>query len=85
MSSGIPTRSYQNQHTQLQRIARKMKCHIVTNLDSMLYKKQITKALIRLCRCAGWSVPLLLAHHKLQDFLRQGPFYIQTSASIRLW
>ena len=26
-----------------------------------LSKKRTTKALISLCRCAGWSVPLLLA------------------------
>ena len=28
----------------------------------ILSKKRITKALIRLCRCAGWSAPLLFAN-----------------------
>ena len=31
------------------------------SLDMILSKKQITKALIRLRRCAGWSAPVLFA------------------------
>ena len=40
----------------------------------MLYNTQITKALIRLRGCAGWSVPLLFACIRRQGFLRRGPF-----------
>ena len=37
-------------------------------LDMLLSEKQITKALIRLSGCAGWSVPLLFANHQRQVF-----------------
>ena len=40
----------------------------------MLYNTQITKALIRLRGCAGWSVPLLFAYIRRQGFLPRGPF-----------
>ena len=33
------------------------------SLDMILSKKRITKALISLRGCAGWSVPLLVANH----------------------
>ena len=36
--------------------------------------KLITKALIRLCGCAGWSAPLLFTNHRRQVFSRHGPF-----------
>ena len=38
------------------------------------FKKRITKALIRLCGCAGWSAPLLFANPGRQVFSRQGPY-----------
>ena len=34
---------------------------LIASLDMIIYNKQITKALIRLCKCLDWSVPLLLA------------------------
>ena len=34
----------------------------VASLDMVLSNKRITKVLIRLHRCAGWSMPLLFAH-----------------------
>ena len=37
---------------------------LVACLDMILSNKRITKALIRLRRCAGWSAPLLLANTK---------------------
>ena len=40
----------------------------------ILYNKRITKALIRLRGCAGWSAPLLFANHGRQVFSRRGPF-----------
>ena len=45
--------------------------------------KRITKALIRLCICAGWSAPLLFANHRRQGFSRRSP-YISPKISIRL-
>ena len=41
----------------------------------LLSKKRITKALIRLRGCAGWSAPLLFANHRRQVFSRRGPYY----------
>ena len=38
----------------------------------VLSKKRITKALISLRRCAGWSAPLLFAKPRRQAFLRRG-------------
>ena len=39
----------------------------------VLSKKGITKALIRLCGCAGWSAPLLFPNIERQVFLHRGP------------
>ena len=41
----------------------------------ILFKKRITKALIRLRGCAGWSAPVLFANHRRQVFSRRGPNY----------
>ena len=43
-------------------------------LDMILSNKRITKALIRLRVCAGWSAPLLFATLRRQVFLCQGPY-----------
>ena len=53
----------------------------VTNLDMLLSKKRIIKALIRLCGCAGWTAPLLFANPRRQVFLRRGPYHIGTKTS----
>ena len=56
----------------------------------ILSKKLITKPLISLRRCAGWTVPLLLANHRRQVFSRRGPnaiyhcYLIQSSERPRL-
>ena len=39
----------------------------------ILSKKRITKALIRLRGCAGWSAPLLFANPRWQVLSRRGP------------
>ena len=39
----------------------------------VLFKKRITKALIRLRGCAGWSAPVLFATPRRQVFSRRGP------------
>ena len=44
---------------------------VVGNLDMMLSNKRITKALIRLSECAGWSAPLLFANIPKTGFLAQ--------------
>ena len=41
----------------------------------ILSKKRISKALIRLRGCAGWSAPVLFATPRRQVFSRQGPLY----------
>ena len=38
-----------------------------------LFKKRITKALIRLRRCADWPAPVLFANPRRQVFSRRGP------------
>ena len=65
-----PTPWDSNQPAQLQGLARKFKISLVARLHMVLSKNQITKALIRLCGCAGWSVPLLFAYPR-----RRGPYY----------
>ena len=42
----------------------------------ILFDKQITKGLISLCRCAGWSAPVLLLNPRRQVFSHQGQNYI---------
>ena len=46
---------------------------LVASLDMLLSKTRITKALIRLHGCAGWSAPVLFANPSRQVFSRQGP------------
>ena len=50
----------------------------------MLYNKRLTKALIRLRGCAGWSVPLLFANPRRQGFSRRGPINVNQPAIVRL-
>ena len=38
---------------------------LVVSLDMILSNMQITKALTRLCGCAGWSAPLLFARRQV--------------------
>ena len=45
----------------------------MASLDVILSKKLKAKALIRLCGCAGWSAPLLVATRRRQVFSRRGP------------
>ena len=44
------------------------------NLDLIISKNRITKILINLRGCAGWSVPLLFANSRSQGFSCRGPF-----------
>ena len=47
-------------------------------------KKRITKALIRLRGCAGWSATVLFANLRRQVFSRRGPFLKTLLTQIRL-
>ena len=49
----------------------------------VLSNKRITRALIRLHVCTGWSAPLLFANPRRQVFSRQGPN--DNSLFIRIW
>ena len=51
----------------------KIEISLVASLDMVLSNKQLTKALISLRRCAGWSAPLLFANPRRQVFSRRGP------------
>ena len=63
LSSGSrPTKQDSNQSSKLQRLATKLKFLLAAYLDMVLFNKRITKALIRLRGCAGWSAPLLSAN-----------------------
>ena len=49
---------------------------VVASLDVILFNKRITKALIRLRVCAGWSAPMLFANHRRQVIQRRGVIYV---------
>ena len=53
----------------------KVESLLVACFDMVLSKKRITKALIRLRGCAGWSALLLFANSRRQVFLRGGLYY----------
>ena len=46
---------------------------LIASLDMKLSNKQITKTIITLCGCAGWSAPLLFAITG-QAFSCRGPY-----------
>ena len=62
LSSGFLTKRVSNQSPQLQRLVRKIEISLVASLDMVLSNERITKALIRLRGCAGWSAALLFAN-----------------------
>ena len=53
--------------------SQKSEIAIEASLGMIVSNTRITKTLIRLRRCAGWSAPLLFANHRRQVFLRRGP------------
>ena len=62
LSSGFLTKRDSNQSPQLQRLARNFKISLVASLEMILSKTRITKALISLRGCAGWSAALFFAN-----------------------
>ena len=67
LSSGFPSKLGSNQSPKLQRLARKLK-FACGKFGHNIFNKRITKALIILCGCAGWSAPLLFATPRRQFF-----------------
>ena len=51
----------------------KIDISLEAGIDMIFSKKRITKALISLRGCAGWSGPVLLANPRRQVFSRGGP------------
>ena len=51
----------------------KIEISLEASLDMILFIKRITKVLIRLRGCTGWSAPLLFSNPRRQVFLRRGP------------
>ena len=51
------------------------------SLYMILSKLQITKALIRLGECTGWSAPLLFTNHRRQVFSCRCPYHFHFSFS----
>ena len=74
LSSGFLKIRDSNQSPQLQRLPRKLKITLVANLDMIFFNKRITKVLIRLRGCAGWSAPLLFAAPRRRGFSGRGPY-----------
>ena len=52
--------------------SKKIEKLLVVSLNMVLSKTRITRALIRLCGCAGWSAPLLFANPGRQVFSGRG-------------
>ena len=57
----------------------------MASFDMILSNKQITKPLISLRGCAGWSAPLLFANPRRQVFSRRGPSHWCFIFNIHLW
>ena len=66
LSSGCPTKRDSNHTHQLQRPARKFLKILAASLDMILSNKGITKMLIRLRGCAGWSAFFVVSKHRRQ-------------------
>ena len=49
----------------------------------ILSKKQITKALIRLRGCSGWSAPVLFANPRRQVFSQRGPYKVYSKTCLK--
>ena len=69
---GVSDMARLKQPAQPQRLARN-EISLVSSLDMILYNKRITKALISLSVCEGWSASLLFANHRRMVFSRRGP------------
>ena len=73
LSSGFLTKARLKLVSQATKTSLKIEISLVASLDMVLSNKRITKVLIRLRGCAGWSAPLLFANPRRQVFSRRGP------------
>ena len=63
-----------------------IKSDVIKSFDcTILSKKRITKALIRQCGCAGWSVPVLFANPRRQIFLASSPNIMASGSDATLF
>ena len=60
----------------------KIEISLVEILDMILLDKQITKALISLHTCAGWSAPVLFANPRRQVLSCRGPYDLASASDI---
>ena len=54
--------------------SKKIEISLVASLDMILSKRRITKVLIRLHKCPGWSAPLLFKNPRGHIFLGRGQY-----------
>ena len=71
---GVSFKQVSNRSPQLQRLSRKIEISSVPSLHMQLSKTRITKVLIRLRECAGWSGPVLFANPWRQVFSQQSTY-----------
>ena len=69
---GVSDKRNSSQSPQLQKLARNL---LVASLDMILSNKRITKMLIRLGGCAGWSLPSLFTNTKHRFSCVQAHYY----------
>ena len=85
VSSGFLTKWDSNQSPQLQKLARKLtNILLVSGINMILSNKWMTKALIRLSRCAGWYALLLFANPEVRFSPIQG-HNMQFKKDIKSW
>ena len=85
LSSVFQIRSYSNQPAKLQRLARTEKFSLGASFEMILSNKRITKALIRLRGCAGWSALLLFANPRRQVYSHRRGYYYDINQVISYW
>ena len=71
---GVPDKARLNPVSSATETSWKIEMSPVASLHMILSIKRITKALIRLRGCAGWSAPVMFANPRRQVFSRRGPF-----------
>ena len=72
---GVPVKARFKPVSSATETIKKIEISPVASLHINFFKKRITKALIRLRGCAGWSAPLLFANPQRHVSWRRGPYY----------
>ena len=73
LSSGFSDKAIFKSVFSVTETSKKIEVSPVASLDIILSNMRITKALIRLRGCAGWSAPVLFAKPRRQVLSRRGP------------